>query len=146
MTNKIVHEVGLVISSKNPWLAQSPDGVIFENGKPNELLEIKCPFEGKKMNVLDAIKQKFKSCLNFNSDNIQLQKKHKHYGQMQFGMFILNVRKSSFAIYASFDASMLIISVDFDEEYVRKMLESLNKAYFNIMIHTLCMKRSCNLA
>ena len=145
MTNETVHEVGLVISSTNPWLAHSPDGVIFENGQPNELVEIKCPYKGKKMNVFDAIKEEFKSCLNFNSENIQLKKKHKYYGQMQLGMFILNVRKSSFAIYASFDASMLIISVDFDEEFVRKMLESLKKAYFIIMIHTLCMKSCCNL-
>ena len=47
---------------------------------------------------------------------------------MQLGMLILNVRKSSFAIDAYFDASMLAISGDFDEAFVGKMLESLKKA------------------
>lgn len=47
MTNKKVVEVGLIISQRNPWLAFSPDGVIFENGAPSELLEIKCPYKGK---------------------------------------------------------------------------------------------------
>lgn len=37
----------LVLSKQNPWPAYSPDDVIFKDGKPWKLLEIKCPFDGK---------------------------------------------------------------------------------------------------
>lgn len=37
---------GLVICKMMPWLAFSPDGVIFNDDGPCELLEVKCPFIG----------------------------------------------------------------------------------------------------
>lgn len=37
---------GLIISHLYPWLAYSPDGIRFENGKPKTLIEIKCPYIG----------------------------------------------------------------------------------------------------
>ena len=39
-----VQECGLLVVVKQPWIAFSPDGVIFENNLPTKLLEIKCPF------------------------------------------------------------------------------------------------------
>lgn len=41
-----VHNVGIAISTRYPWFGYSPDGIIFENGKPIKLLEIKCPYSG----------------------------------------------------------------------------------------------------
>lgn len=150
ITRKIVIETGLIVSIINPWIAYSPDGVIFLNGIPIALLEIKCPFKGKCMHVHDAIKHEFSSCLRVNKDgslfvdengNYKLKEKHKYYGQLQWGMFVLNVKKAFFAIYASYDkGSMVIIEVDFDENFVRKMLQTLKITYFNTMLHTVCNK------
>lgn len=39
-----IHKVGIAISKKYPWFGYSPDGIIFENGQPVALLEIKCPY------------------------------------------------------------------------------------------------------
>lgn len=74
-----VIEIGLVISKQNPWLAYSPDGIIINDDKPMELLEIKCPFKGKAMNVHDAIMYEFKSCLIIEELHIRLKEKHKYY-------------------------------------------------------------------
>lgn len=41
-----VVECGLIIPEANKWLGYSPDGIIFFNGQPLYLLEIKCLFEG----------------------------------------------------------------------------------------------------
>lgn len=46
-TGACVVDCGMVISHSNEWLGYSPDGIIFEDGKPTALLEIKCIFEGK---------------------------------------------------------------------------------------------------
>jgi hypothetical protein len=43
-----VFEIGLYVSQGNPWLACSPDGVVFKNKCMTKLLEIKCPFLGMK--------------------------------------------------------------------------------------------------
>lgn len=37
---------GLIVNKIYPWLAYSADGVVFRNGKPFKLLEIKCPYAG----------------------------------------------------------------------------------------------------
>lgn len=51
-TGKEVMECGIVISPANKWLGYSPDGVVFQNGKPTAVLEIKCPYEGITENIL----------------------------------------------------------------------------------------------
>ncbi|KAJ8913089.1 hypothetical protein NQ315_006590 [Exocentrus adspersus] len=45
--NCVISTPGFIISETFPWLAFSPDGIIFNNGVPSKLLEIKCPFSGK---------------------------------------------------------------------------------------------------
>lgn len=37
----------LILTKKFSWLGYSPCGIIFENGKPSKLLEIKCPYSGQ---------------------------------------------------------------------------------------------------
>ena len=49
-----VIQLGLVVSRENSWLEYSPDGVTLdENGKPNKLIEIKCPLAGKTKTASD---------------------------------------------------------------------------------------------
>lgn len=57
-----IHEVGLVVCQSDPWLAVSPDGVIFENGEPIKLLEIKFPFIGM---LLTNFTDYFYNCFSF---------------------------------------------------------------------------------
>lgn len=83
---------------------------------------------------------------------VSLKKHHKYYGQIQLGMFILNVKKASFAMYAPFPApaqeinevpgSMIIIEVAEDVLFIRKMLQAIKLAYFNNMLHTLCHRQA----
>lgn len=54
-----VIETGLIVSKLNPWLSSSPDGVVFKDGKPTALLEIKCPYLGK----TNSIDQTMNSCI-----------------------------------------------------------------------------------
>lgn len=132
-------ETGLVIAQQNPWIACSPDGIIFENGKPSILVEIKCPVKGQTLNIYSAMELEFGKCLDFSQELVQLKKKHKYYAQIQLGMVVLNVKKCFFMMYASFDKSFHIICVDFDREFIVKMLSSLKIVYFNILIHEICI-------
>lgn len=136
---KTVFETGLVISKENPWIGVSPNGVVFENGRPTELLEIKCPYKGASMSVDESIEHEFKKCLKKRDGNYYLKKKHKYYDQVQLGMAVLNVLTTSFVIYASYDKSMKILSVPIDEPFILKMLTALKPICFNVMLHCICL-------
>lgn len=111
----------------------SPDGIIIHDDESFELLEIKCPFKGKTMTVRDAIRDSFGECLNIETESIRLKKKHKYYRQVQLGMAILNIKETSFVIYAAYDKSFINVKVLFDENFVTKMLLQLKIVYYNVM-------------
>lgn len=142
--NLEVVEVGLVVSAANPWLAASPDGIILDNGKPDRLLEIKNLKDGEKKTVREAIFDgSFKSCLKIiDNQVVGVNPRHKYYGQLQLGMFILNLDEAVFLVYAPFDKSMLTIAVKYDGKFVAKMLKAVKKVYFEKMIHYIC-DQSC---
>lgn len=55
-TGYTVIECGLVVPQSNPWLGYSPDGVIIDDRQyPISLLEIKCPFHGKKCYMVKCL-------------------------------------------------------------------------------------------
>lgn len=67
-----------------------------------------------------------------------MKKRHKYYGQIQMGMAVLNLTKTYFVLYSSFDNSILVIVIDFDFEYAWEMLSKIKNNYFNNMVHGLC--------
>ncbi|XP_050457534.1 uncharacterized protein LOC126854641 [Cataglyphis hispanica] len=137
-TNKDIIETGLIICQQNPWLAYSPDGVIFKDGKPSEVLEIKCPFQGKSKDIHTVVQSVIGKFLIQDGETISLKKRHEFYGQVQLGMAVINVKKTSFVIYSSFDKRAFILTVDFDSVFVIKMLTALKKAYYQKMLHIIC--------
>lgn len=133
---------GLIICQKNTWLAYSPDGIIMKNGKPYVLVEIKCPFKGKDRNIEEAIRLEFGKCLHFTEREIVLRKKHKYYGQIQLGMAVINVKKTFFIVYASFDRSYIVIETQRDSDFIFTMLKNLKILYFTNIVHRICEKNT----
>lgn len=72
-----------------------------------------------------------------------MKKKHKYYAQVQCGMLMLNVSKAYFVMFASFDQTIETVEVDYDSLFVTKLLETVKKTYFNIMLHFICYKNLC---
>lgn len=158
-----VFQTGLLVSSLNSWLSYSPDGVVFFNGLPDAILEIKVPFKGKDSTILEALQVgSFKTCLVTKKQRkknekkgkeetkeelvfpLQLEEKHKYYAQVQLGMFMLDVPKAYFVMYSSFDKSIETIEVKYNESFTTLMLRTVKKCYFDIMLHTVyCDKSLC---
>lgn len=92
--------MGLVISRENPWLAYSPDGVTVDENGITKLIEIKCPLLGETKTIRDVVPS-----IKYLTENSTLKEKHSYYAQVQIGMAILNILKTDFIIYASFDDS-----------------------------------------
>ncbi|XP_072400302.1 uncharacterized protein [Diabrotica undecimpunctata] len=133
-----VMECGMVISSSNRWLSYSPDGIIFFGDQPLYLLEIKCIFAGKTKTILEAIKNS-RYIVQIDG-KYTIKKNHKYYGQIQMGMAVLNLLKTAFVVFASFDNSVLIMEIDFDFEFCFNMLSKIKHNYLKNMVHHLCKK------
>lgn len=139
VSKKHVIETGLIISKLNPWLAYSPDGVIFSNDKPSEVLEIKCPFKGKSASISEVVEEQIGKSLKRECGEIKLNRKHKYYGQVQLGMAVINVKKSAFVLYSNFDKNIYILQVEFDALFAMEMIMALKVMYFNIFLHHICL-------
>ena len=61
-----VSRTGMHISTTDPWLAASPDGIIVDStqavGRQNGILEIKCPYSGRTMTPEVACQEVNKFC------------------------------------------------------------------------------------
>lgn len=82
---------GFVTSETYPWLGYSPDGVIVNNlNEPIKLIEIKCPFIGNAVGLLDLIKQ-LKYIIHNADGSLSLNKKDAYHAQVQLGLILLNL-------------------------------------------------------
>lgn len=139
-TQKTVIQVGLIISKQNPWLAVSPDGVVFHDGKPNAVLEIKCPFVGKDKGIDETVSASCRTFLTKEGENIILKRKHTYFTQTQIAMAVCNVKNCYFVIYSQHDNKIYQITVKRDDSFLISMLKDLKKLYFERMIHKVCQK------
>ncbi len=75
-----------------------------------------------------------------NSDgSLSLNKKDAYYAQVQLGLIILlNLETCDFVIYNSLEHKYIILNVDIDYEYCKKMLCTLKITYFEKLIHEIC--------
>lgn len=136
-----VIETGLVVSQVNPWMAYTPDGVMVKNGVIDSVLEIKCPLQGRSNTIEVVVENLVKSkqnCLIKEGENIFINKRHKYYGQVQMGMFILNVKVCYFVIHASCDKKNFTLRVFLDENFLSEMLQKLKTMYYQVLLPEIC--------
>lgn len=131
-----VHEFGLIISQKNPWLAFSPDGVVFRYHIPSILIEIKCVYALPNLSIVSLLK--YCKWLKLVGDVICLKQKHSYYGQVQMGMALLNLPVCHLVIYCKQVDDIKIVPVKYDMQFVCKLLPKLKNVYFKKMLPVLC--------
>lgn len=139
----LVSDGGLIVSSHNPWLGYSPDGIVFRGNSVEKLLEIKTAGEGG-ANSIDAVLPKCKF-LKLENKKYLLRRKHKHYGQVTLGMVMTGTKKCDFVTFAPYDHSMAIEEIDLDIDFAVRLLGSLKKTFFNKMLHSICLSENNNI-
>ena len=83
----------LVVSVTNPWLAASPDGLVYDSlaNPPQGLVEFKNPYSVRDKTLEEAVANCKTFCLTKNKDGkLELKKGHDHYYQIQCAMFCTN--------------------------------------------------------
>jgi hypothetical protein len=128
-----VHEVGLIISPIQPYLACSPDGIIY-NGENFELLEIKCPYSCENTNIVDwKNKASFVPYLIFDeNDALQLKTSDPYYTQVQVSMYILGIDTCHFFVYWPKD--QVHIKVQRNENFLRTIIPRIQWFYFTYFV------------
>ncbi|XP_049515037.1 uncharacterized protein LOC125941557 [Dermacentor silvarum] len=107
---------GLHVHPQHPFIAASPDRLVFE-GSDTGLLEVKCPFSFKGKGVVEAAASA-KCCLKISGDNIELKKDHAYYYQIQGMMGVTGLKWCDFVVWTnagSVAASKHVERTPFDE-------------------------------
>ena len=78
---------GIHISTTDPWLAASLDGIIVDStqaeGRHNSILEVKCPYSGRTMTPEVACQEVNRFCSSLVDGQITLKKSCNYYYQLQ---------------------------------------------------------------
>ena len=114
-----VTEPGFFIDIEYPFIGASPDGLVSYRCHGPGLLEIKCPWTYRALNVTEYATKKY-ACLELIDNNIKLKRTHTFYFQVQCQMhatnrkwcdFFLCTTKDSFLERIIFDGNIFAVSV-----------------------------------
>lgn len=102
LTGNQVYQTGILVSSHQPWLAGSPDGLV-DMGTEKRVLEIKCPASNKDQAI----------SVPYVTDHC-LKKTHDYYYQVQILLYLTGLKKCDFFIFSKQDSLLLTIERDDD--------------------------------
>jgi hypothetical protein len=99
------YKFGMFIHPQHKFLAASPDGLIDQDA----ILEIKCPYAARNMEVEDAVKKKIIDYCYIENNNVKLKDNHNYMYQIQGLLEITNREYCYFFIYTFKDYNCEII-------------------------------------
>ncbi|XP_071118722.1 uncharacterized protein [Haliotis cracherodii] len=140
-----VHDCGLVVNRKFPFLGATPDGKVCEDGITG-IIEVKCPYSARDMSISDACCLLPKFCLQ-NTDGIISIKKaphnHEYFYQVQGQLMISGAAFCDFVVFTKKD---LFIQRIFPlPVFMQQMLDELSAFYFQHVKPVLCLPSSQNV-
>jgi len=111
-----VRKTGIHISTTDPWLAASPDGVVEDptqtEGRRCGLLEIKCPYSGRTMTPEIACQEVNQFCSSLMDGNVTLKSTHNYYYQVQGQLQITQLPWCDFLIWTPHGTALQRIERD----------------------------------
>lgn len=130
-----VQPLGLTILPSCPYIGASGDGKIHDKSMPEGcqegVLEIKCPYSingevitSKEVHKIDL------DFMGMHQGRVTLNHKHKYYAQVQGEMAVLGLTWCDFVIWtAAAESNVYIQRIEFDPDFVSKMLSKLQEFY-----------------
>ena len=126
-----VYECGCVINSKFPWLAASPDRIVFHEGAGFGLMEVKCSYSKRNITPEEAC---FDPCFycEMLDGKFTLKKNHEYYAQVQGQLGVCGAQYCDFVVFT--EKGMGIQRITFDELFWTSMTEKLRLFYLQEFI------------
>lgn len=127
-TGNHVHECGLVVNGKFPFLGASPDGKVCEDGTSG-LLEVKCPYSARDLTINDACMiAGFCLTKSNHDDTVSLNQDHQYYFQVQGQLLVTGAEFCDFVVFTKND--LFIQRIKPDVKFMQDMLDRLSDFYF----------------
>ena len=121
---------GLQLDYEHPYIGASVDGVMLCECCEPAILEIKAPFSLRNGTVANDGKK-----LQYLTNDLQLKKNHQYYYQLQTYLGVYKYKTGYFCVYTPRD--VLILRIDFDENFWRKLKRDLCLYYENYYLKSL---------
>lgn len=122
-----VVQSGLLVNPLLPWLGYSPDGIVIND----RIIKIKCLEKGATLTI-DAVIPTVDYLQTI--DGVEYLKKRNYYCQVQLGMFITSLKKCDPTLFATYDKSMKIIQVSYNELCIKSVWPKLMFVYFRYLL------------
>ena len=87
----------MVVHSKSPWLAATPDAFATDPMSGTGVVEVKCPYICRDKSLWDAAASS--SCLSVLGESLSLKKSHTYYYQVQHQMFVTDCDWADFVVW-----------------------------------------------
>ena len=109
----MVTETGLMIHPEHDMIRASPDGIVTCQCHPARLLEIKCPYGARDMDIKSAVESKKISYLKDNEGQWELSETSEGYlTQVQTTMAVCKLMSCDFVVYTK--KELLVVHVPFN--------------------------------
>ena len=133
----LVQKTGIHISTINPWLAASPDGVIEDPSEPegrrHGILEIKCPYSARTMSPVVACHEINTFCCSSIDGQPLLKKTHNYYHQVQGQLAITQLPWCDFFVWTPHGTYVQRVERD-DNLWQHKILPKLKMFYHEYLL------------
>lgn len=130
---KKIYKSRLIVWVKQPFLACSPDGLVF-NEENFELIEIKCPSSCAHSEIFnDELGQTHVEYLIPNSNKKpELKKKHRYYTQIQSSLYVTGLKLCHLFVYSH--KQWILLQVVRDNEFLKDLIPRVENFYFTYFL------------
>lgn len=118
-----VTQVGFCVHPLLPWLGYSPDGVIFKEGKPAILFEIKSPVSGQEKKAAELAADKKLRYINKDGENLVLNQKQVFLSSSAWDVFI-----------EPEPHTLLILTIPRCDNHIDMLVRKLQSVYFKHLL------------
>jgi hypothetical protein len=123
-------QCGMFVHKTLPYLGASPDALVGNEG----IVEIKCPFSGKHLSPVEAVRKKIIKFCNVDTNNqLSLKKNHPYYYQIQGQLEVTDRKYCIFIVWTphGFSSENILRDPEFWHE---KMEEKLKHFYLTYQL------------
>ena len=133
-----MRDSGLVLDATRPVFAASPDGMRTCSCHGNALLEVKCSFKHKNLD-LDVREIVLIDHSFYLDKDLKLKESHRYYTQIQFQMHVCQVTFCDFIVFTLKGISTQ--TVEYNPTFVSNLVQKCSEFAFNHVVpETLCHK------
>lgn len=133
-----VSKAGFLISRDRPYLGASPDGFVNCSCCGKGVIEIKCPYKYKDLNMKDVISDDS----FYLSANFHLKQTSKYYAQVQHQIYVCDVAYADFVVWTPLDC--IITRVNRNDTFIGEMIYKFEFLWKNHVLPELLTRQMEN--